>query len=271
MKTMKQLSGLLAILILAVSVQSCGNAQKRKEAKQAHEAIKQEVQQFAYPLPSMFELTEMLTNIQAGYIVTLSNDPSKAKSYFTDKLKAVNLGSYASDLAYAITYNSQAEVEAYFQACEQLVRELGFVDAFDKSLPDQIKSNINNREALVKIVTEMIEKSYSHLNAQGRTEVSYLVLAGTVVEGLYLATNISENSYQNPEIVKTIISQKESLLKLQELMTPGKDTEALKEAYADIVKINAIYAQTEGSSAMTRRQIEELTALVREIRANYTK
>ncbi|MFV0522659.1 MAG: hypothetical protein ACK5MI_09595 [Mangrovibacterium sp.] len=271
MKTIKRMTGLLAVLLLMVSIQSCSNSQKRQEAKEAQKVIKKEIQQFAYPLPSMFELTEMLTNINAGYIVTLSNDPAKAKSYFSDKAKAINLGSYASDLAYAITYNSQAEVESYFQACEQLVRDLGFVDAFDKSLPEQIKSNINNREELVKIVTNMFEKSYSHLNEQGRTDISYLVLAGSVIEGLYLATNISENAYQNPEIVKTIISQKNSLLKLQELMQSYKDSDALKEAYADIAQINQIYAQTEGSTAMTKKQIEELTALVREARVGYVE
>lgn len=265
------MTGLLAMLLLAVSIQSCSNSQKKKEAAEAQAVIKQEVQQFAYPLPSMFELTEMLTEINAGYIVTLSNDPAKAKTYFSDQEKAINLGSYASDLAYAITYNSQAEVEAYFQACELLARDLGLVEAFDKNLPDQIKSNINNREELIKIVTDMFEKAYSHLNGQGRTDISYLILSGSVVEGLYLATNISENAYQNPEIVKAIISQKESLVKLQALMEKSKDSDSLKDVYAHIAKINAIYAQTEGSKAMTKRQIEELTSLVNVLRAIYTK
>ncbi len=272
MKSIKQITGLFVVLLFVASIQSCSESRKQKqEAKEAQEAIAKEIQQFAYPLPSMFELTEMLTNINAGYIVTLSNDPGKAKGYFSDKDKAINLGSYSSDLAYAITYNSQAEVESYFQACEQLVRDLSFADAFSQDLPNQIKSNINNREELVKIVTDMFEKSYSHLNAQGRTDISYLVLTGSVIEGLYLATNISENAYQNPEIVKTIISQKESLVKLQELMESYKDTESLKDVYGYIASINQIYAQTEGSSAMTKRQIEELTALVREVRDVYTK
>lgn len=271
MNALKQMMGLCLVLVITLGASSCGNQKKKKEAKEAQEIIKQEIKDFAYPLPSMFELTEMLTNIEAGYIVTLSNDPAKAKSYFTDKDKALNLGSYASDLAYAVTYNSQAEVETYFQSCELLVRELGFIDAFSKNLPEQIKTHLNDREALVKIVTEMIEKSYAHLQEQGRTEISYLILAGSVVEGLYLATNISENSYQNPEIVKTIISQKESLLKLQELMAPHQESETLQEVYANIAAINQIYAQTEGSTAMTKKQIEDLTALVRTLRASYIK
>lgn len=261
----------MMVLFMAMSIQSCTSNQAKKEAKNAQEAIKQEIKQFAYPLPSLFELTEMLSDIEAGYIVTLSNDPALAKTYFSDKAKALNLGSYSSDLAYAITYNSQAEVEAYFDACELLVRDLGFIDAFESNLPDQIKSNINNREELIRIVTDMFEKSYSRLNEQGKTEISYLVLAGSVFEGLYLATNISENSYQNPEIVKAIISQKESLVKLQELMESHKESDIVKDVYEQVAAINKIYAQTEGSSAMTQSQIEELTLFVREVRAVYTK
>ncbi len=258
------------VVFLGVSIHSCsGNKQKKKEAQQAREAIEQELKEIAYPLPSMFNLTQMLKNIEASYIITLSNDPNKVESYFKESKRALNLGSYASDLAYATTYNKQDEVQSYFKACELLVQKLDLTDAFDSSLPDEIKKNINDREALVEVVSGIFERAYTHLNEQGRTEISYLVLSGSVVEGLYLATNISQNAWNNPEIVKAIISQKPSLLKIQELMEPYKESELLKDVYKDITEINAIYNLTEGASAMTQEQIEKLTELVRDLRESY--
>ncbi len=269
---MKKIYKIIKLMVLAsiigAGVQSCGNSKKKEETKMAQELIKQEIKELTYPLPSMFELTEMLNNIEASYIVTLSNDPSKAKNYHNEQLKAINLGIYAADLAYATTYNSQAEVQTYFEACETLVGELDLTSAFDKNLPDNIKSNINNRDKLIEIVSGIMEKSYSYLNEQGRQDVSYLILTGTVIEGMYLATNISANAYQNPEIIKAILHQKEALVKLQELMEKNKNNTYISEAYKNIETINNVYGMSDATS-MTQTQVEKLTELVRNIRDKY--
>lgn len=273
---MKRTYHLVSLVLLAGFLspvfQSCtGKSPKKDSAQVAEEAIKKEIEEYAYPLPSTFEVTNMLNSIEASYIVGIANEADKADSYFTEKDKAINLGIYTADLAYATTYNQKPEVQAYFGSAEKLIRDLDFTSAFDENLPDQIEENLDNKEKLVTIVTDMFQNAYSYLNKQGRTEMSYLVLTGSVVEGLYLTLHISENTFQNPKILEAIIFQKGALADLAKMMEPLKDSEMLAGAYADIQSINAIYAMEEGSTAMTETQVLKLTETVDQIRAAYVQ
>jgi hypothetical protein len=117
----------------------------------------------------------------------------------------------------------------------------------------------------------MFENTYSYLNSQGRTEISYLILTGTVVEGLYLTTHISENTLQNPKIIQAILFQKEPLLKLEKMIENVKDAELMKDAYSDLKQINAVYAMEEGSTSMTEAQVNKLTEVVTGIRNELVK
>ncbi len=253
--------------ILSAGLVSCtGKKERKSETPVSEEKINQEIREYTYPLPSAFEVTNMLNEIEASYIVGIANDPAKVEKYFSEKNRAVNLGIYAADLAYATTYRQKTEVTRYFDACEALVRELDFTAAFSQDLPDQIEANLDNKDKLVEIVTGMFDKAYSYLNSQGRTEVSYLILTGTAIEGLYLTTHISENTFQNPKIIQAILFQKEPLLKLEKMMEDFKDSELIKEAYQNIQKINAVYALEEGATSMTQDQVTKLTEVVTAIR-----
>lgn len=258
--------------VLSAGLLSCtGKKEKKTVTPVAEETLKQEIQEYTYPLPSAFEVTNMLNRIEASYIVGISNNPQKAEKYFSEKDKAVNLGIYAADLAYATTYNQKSEVNTHFEACETLVRELDFTTAFKQDLPDQIEANLDNKDKLVEIVTGMFENAYNYLNRQGRTEISYLILTGTVVEVLYLTTHISENIFQNPKIIEVILFQKEPLIKLEKLMENFRDAALIKDTYQDIRQINAVYAMEEGSTSMTEPQVVKLTEVIAGIRNRLVK
>ena len=251
---------------------SCtGKKEKKAGPEVMEETIEEEIREYSYPLASAFEVTNMLNEIEASYIVGLTNNPEKAANYFSEKDRAVNLGIYTADLAYATTYNQKSDVQNYFKASETLVRELDLSSAFNENLPEQIEANLDNKEQLVDIITNMFQDAYSHLNQQGRTEVSYLVLSGTVIEGLYLTLHVSENTFQNPELIKAILFQKEPLKKLESMMVDYKDSELLKDVYQDIVKINQVFALEEGATSMTKTQVEKLTGLVDAMREKFVQ
>lgn len=258
--------------ILSAGFSSCTSKSPKKDAEAvAEETIKKEIEEYAYPLPSAFEVTNMLNEIEASYIVGIANDPEKAESYLTEKSKAVNLGVYTADLAYATTYNQKTDIQNYFKANEILVRELDFTAAFDQDLPDQLDANLDNKDKLVEIVTNMFQNAYTYLNQQGRTELSYLVLSGTVIEGLYLTTHISENTFQNPKIIEAILFQKEPLADLEKMLANFEGSEMLADIYASIKAINAIYAMEEGTTAMTEKQVLQLTETLTKIREEIVK
>ena len=92
-----------------------------------------------------------------------------------------------------------------------------------------------------------------------------------MIEGLYLTTNVSENTFQNPKLLEVILFQEEPLMKLEEMMEPYKDTELLADLYADITSINAIYALEEGATSMTKEQVVKLTDLIASIRNKFVQ
>jgi len=264
----------IAIGILASGFYSCSNKSQKKSNESPElsgELIEEEVEEYVYPLPSTFEVTNMLNDIEASYIFDIANDPENAGSYFTEKSRAINLGIYIADLAYATTYNQSSDIQDYYRAIERLTRELDLSAAFSDDLPEQISENINDKEELTEIVTNVFQNAYSYMNEQGRTELSYLVLAGTVYEGLYLTTHISETTFQNPRLIETILFQKQHISELGEMMEKYKDSELLSETWQNISAINDIYALEEGTTSMTREQIEKLTETITQIRNRHIK
>ncbi|MFA9389197.1 MAG: hypothetical protein ACERKD_05295 [Prolixibacteraceae bacterium] len=253
----------IVVAIIGLTFSSCNN---QKKAKVAQEEIKQDIEEYVYPLASAFDVTTMLSEIEASYIVDITNDAGNVEKYFTEQSRAVNLGVYTADLAYATTYRQKADVQSYFKAIQILVNELDITAAISKHLAEDIESNLDNQEVLVKLITQLTENAYSYLNKQGRAELSYLVLAGTAIEGLYLSTHISENTFQNPQIIKTILYQKEPLMKLAKLMEPFKDSELSASVYSTVQSINEVYALNESTSSMTLEQIETLTQVLDQLR-----
>ncbi|MDD2382015.1 MAG: hypothetical protein PHV35_10010 [Mariniphaga sp.] len=269
LKAFKLSLWIVAFGILASGFYSCGNRSQKNSKERleiSDEMIEQEVEEYIYPLPSTFEVTNMLNEIEASYIFDIASDPEKAGSYFTEKSRAINLGVYIADLAYATTYNQTSEVQDYFRAIERLTRELDMSAAFSSDLPAKITENIKNKEELADLVTTVFQDAYSFMNEHGRTELSFLVLAGTVYEGLFLTTHISENTFQNPRLIETILFQKEHILKLEEMMEKYRDSELLSETWLNISAINEIYALEEGTTSMTEEQVTKLTETITQIR-----
>jgi hypothetical protein len=265
-KASKIISLLILTGIISFSVISCKNKCANTDAlKVTNKTIKQEIKEYTYPINSVFDVTNMLIRIEASYVIGITNDPANVDKYFSEQSKAFNLGVYTADLAYSTTYNERADVQRFFKATEALASSLSITSAFSTDLPAQIESNINNKDKLVAVVTKMSQDAYSYLNNQGRTELSYLILAGTAIEGLYLTSHLSESTYQNPEIVKAILYHKDPLMKLEKLMEGG-NTELTKKVLTNIKSINAIYAEVNGTTSITKQQIEQLNSILDKIR-----
>ena len=262
----KKISFVLLIAFLSSAFFSCKNTGKKAGSAVDDEVISDDVEEYVYPLISSFDVTEMLNEIEASYIVGIACDPTKVEQNFTDRDKALALGIYSADLAYATTYNQKNEIQLYIKAVETLLTELDMTAAVNRDVMQQVEANIDNNEVLVDIISNVSQDTYSYLNKQGRTELSYLILAGSAFEGLYLTTHISENSFNNPKIVETILYQKEPLLKLEEMLAKYKDSEMSNLVFENIKMINAIYAREEGTTSMTQNQIEDLTRLLDQIR-----
>lgn len=268
MKTLKSFTKKTAIVLLSgmfvFSIINCTGGKKGEpvsetsaEAKIEKEEIEKKVRDVIYPLPTAFEVTEMINTIEASYIIGLSNEIANVDKYFTDKDQALNLGVYSADLSYASTYNMQQEVMSYMEASESLIKELGITGAFSIDFVDEIEANLDNKDKLTELITETFYDTYEYLVKNNKEDLSLLVLAGSWIEAMYISCNISETVYHNPELVKIIMHQKSSLNKLIDLLAPHNEHETIQSVLIDLKPIKEVYDSVD-ETGITQAQLEQI-------------
>lgn len=178
-----------ALVLLALFVVACNNSGKKKSDSTTIEKteVKAELEEIAYPLPSPFEMTKMINEIEATYIIGISNDPEAYKRYLTVKKQGLNLGVYSSDMAYSATYNRNEKTQEYLSTIKELVKALDLTGAIKSDMPERIEASLEDKEESVNVITDLFYDTYSYMNKNNNTELSYLILAGTWVEGMYLS------------------------------------------------------------------------------------
>ena len=262
-------------LVLAINITGCkpvdkkANKETQTEKPLLKKAIAKEVKDVVYPLPTTFELTSMLNRIGADYILGISNSTENADKYFTEKARALNLGIYSADLSYASTYHRKQETMLFLKASKKIIDNLEITSAFNETLINDVEKNLDKKEELIKIITNSFYETYSFLNKNGKANLSLFVVSGSFIEGLYIATHISENTFSNAEIVKVIFDQKDSLERLLKVLQPEAKDPNIASLIADFNNLKASYDKVSGS--MTKAQLEEITASVVKLRESIVK
>jgi hypothetical protein len=253
----------VAVSAAAMTFNACNSGQQAPKANRSE--IEKEVKEIVYPLPTSFEVTEMLNRIGASYIIGVSNPVANASKYMSEKSQAMNLGVYGSDLSYASTYRQRQEIVDYMTASRQLIEELNISAAIDPEIIDKLEANADNKDALVKIISDSFYNTYSFLQKNDRSGVSALIMAGSWVEALYIATHISEDTYNNKEMVKIVMDQGVTLKKLLDILAKDAANKDVAETINDLAPLKAIYESINGG--ISEEQLGSITKEVQTLRA----
>jgi hypothetical protein len=194
-----------------------------------------------YPLPTSFEVTKLLIDAGAGYILDLCNRTDNAGKYISLKSKALNLGIYGADLSYAATYNQTQETMQYLEVSAKLIDELQISTAFNQTLVDRVESNLDNVDSLIVIISDSFYETYEYLQANEQDNLSLLVIAGSWIEALYISTQISIISTDNKQIVEIISDQRSSLTELLNILKDVKDDQMISDIYLGLSDIKDLY------------------------------
>ncbi len=256
-----------------VSFTSCQGGKQKKASTGTEiekEAVKSEVEKVVYPLPTSFEVTEMLNRIEAAYIFTLCNPPENIDNNITEKEKALALGVYGADLSYSSTYNQKQRILEYMNVSKKLLEELDIAAAVDPNIIEEIENAENDKDKLVDIITNSFYSTYMYLHNNDREPVSLLIMTGSWVEALYIATHISDETFDNKEMVTIIMNQKEHLTKLMSLLESYKDNTAISEVIEILSPLSTIYANIDEGS-ITKKQMKEVAKEIGIARAKIVK
>src|SRR5450759_473327 len=103
---------ILPLLIISFTcLSSCKNSTAKKLQKKAEKeqvkVIEKQIETNVYPLPTSAAVIKMLTELQVGYIIGISNPVENSKKYFSSSTRAINLGVYGADLSLSLIHISE--------------------------------------------------------------------------------------------------------------------------------------------------------------------
>lgn len=261
---------ILPMLIFSLSVlSSCKNKAEKKAQKELEleqvKTVENEIEKNVYPLPTSAEVIKMLSDLEVGYIMGISNPVENVKKYFTSTNRAINLGVYGADLSYATLYNIQQQVINYLDAIRSLANELNMSKIYDETLYDRIKQSFDNRDELVKILTEAFDSTYGYLSENDQQALALLVVGGAWVEGMYLTTHVSEAAYQVAGIAKVLLEQKNSFDLFLEVTQPYLNDPSIKDFIDKLEPMKKVYQGL--TTSLTTENIIDITKAIEGIRS----
>ena len=273
---MKKIFAGIIIPLLIISFSFLSSCKGRSTSKQQKETEKEQVKEIqgqiethVYPLPTSAEVIKMLTDLEVGYMIGISNPVENSKKYFTSPSRAINLGGYGADLSYATLYNQQQEVIAYLDGIRSLANELNMSKIYNEELYNKIKQNFDNKNELVKILTNSFNDTYSYLKDNDEQPLALLVVGGAWVEGMYLTTHVSEAAYQVAGISKVLLEQKKSFEMYLEITKPYLSDPNVENFVKVLDPVKKVY---EGlSTSLTEQNIKDITKVINDVREQIVK
>jgi len=259
----------IALFFGIIILSSCGGSAEKRENKDSLNSVqadsnKTDIKGIDYPVSSPLEMTKLLNNAGASYVL-LSNPVKSIDKYMTEKKKAINLGVYGADLGYESTYNKTQETNQYLNNVKKLSEDLGISNVFDKKLLEKVEKYINSKDTLYNLFTSSFEKTYNQLQENGKGPVSALVLAGGWVEALYISSKLAITSEKNEAIVKIVAEQKINLDKLMVAMKSYEDDPSVKGVIELLGKVKAVYDKT-NVGKLDSKQLDALAVAIDEVR-----
>ena len=285
-------SSILSLLV-CFAVWSCGSKDNKdknsKDFAEAEKSLNQEIKDIAYKIPPPSEIPYMLQSSGAEFNQSLINDRKKADGYIsqTDK-SALNLGVYIADIGYLSSYEKTQESIDYLSVCKSLAEKLGVSETFDKAILEKFEKNIGNKDTLANLLNDAMKKTDDYLKEDSRSKLAALLVTGSYVESLYIATGIIKSYPKNilsddkrnlilTPLMQMVINQKESVSELTKMLSKADQTGSIPPILADLKNLEASYnalniqdkiKNNKGSAALTDTILIDITKIVEKLRGD---
>jgi len=202
-------------------------------------------QKVFYALPTPIELSMLIKSSGIVYQPDLLNDPANASKYLTSQKMALNFGVYATDLTYAGLFEQSQKVLYYKQAILQLTDGMGLQSAIDPSVMLQLEDNINDKDAVLRIISDMYASCTASLNEDDRYFLTLSMLVGGWIEGMYIAVGATGENQDSVEdrIIQLVIDQKFTFELLWQIITELEDIPDVAALKSDLTELARWFEQ----------------------------
>ncbi|MBS1543007.1 MAG: hypothetical protein JST14_05200 [Bacteroidetes bacterium] len=292
-----RLSAALLFLFSVLIIVSCGpkKAKNDKDEPGLEDAPKDlgsEVQGMTKCVPKPSEIPYLIQATGAEYNQSLINDRRKADSYASQSDKAaMNLGGYSADIAYLSSYDKTQEAINHLNVSKGLADKLGVSATFDQKLLQEFEKNIGNKDKLAQLLDSASTKT-GDLLKQGNQKLAALMVTGSFIESLYIATGIiktypkdmlpddQRNRILTP-VIQIIIKQECSVSEISKILSSAEQTGSVPTIVADLKQLQESYGKlgavkdqiAKGStkSILNDQTIADITAVVEKLRGDMVK
>ncbi len=245
--------GIFSLIIVVASCNSDGtNKNKAKQIKKsASSSVDEETIEgfnksklIFYSLPSPLETAMLIKRAGAVYDEDLLNPTENLSKYTTNLKMALNLGIYSADLSYTSLFDQTQISVKYMANAKKLADGLGILNAIDENTIKRLENNMNNRDVVLDIISETFMNSNAYLTEEKRPVMAVSVLIGGWVEGLYIATKLTNGSLvNNKKLIERIVYQKLSLYTVLNLLESFGSNEDAKYLQSRMNELNVIFDQ----------------------------
>jgi len=287
-------AGLLLTYMLLIY--SCSSDRKQETASsefdEAASEIKDKVEAIIYDIPSPSEIPFIIEATGAEFIPRLVNDLNKYEKYTSsNKVAALNLGVYASDIGYLVTYEKVQDALSYMDACLNIGESLGLQSTIDVSIIEKFEANLGQKDTLAAIINDAIHKSDNYLKESERNNIAALVISGTFIEGLYIATQIidsypkdilsdDERNLLLTPLIQIVLEQETPLANMISLLKSIDNRgdwieglinslEELKRNYEEL-DVTALLEENKANVVLSDSILARITTQIKKIRTNVT-
>jgi hypothetical protein len=281
--------------LIAIGLASCSKSPseqgKNTEDFEKADSLESHIEELVYNIPSPSEIPYLLQGTGAEFNESLVNPRTKVDQYAsrTDKA-ALNLGVYAADIGYLTSYDKTQEAIDYLQAAKTLADGLGVIGSFDVEVLKQFEANISNKDSLTHLLDRTIKRTQTFLMDDNRNKLSALVVTGSFVESLNIATGLvksypkdllpddAKNTILTP-LVRIVLEQKKSVTELNKMLSSIEDSESVKGLKTDLKALEAEYAalnieeqirNNKANLVLTDKNLVEITNIVERLRKSIT-
>ncbi len=251
---------------------SCGIGEQPEEIisdeEKTHPTIEESrfnAQNVFNSLPDRQLVMRLISENKIEYNAALLNDPNNVKKYALEFSKAVNLGIYGSDLSIASSFDQTQESMVFLKCVNVLAQSLGVSGAFDTRLFERIEANSNNKDSIIEVVTEAYKKVDEILKYNNRPATSAIILSGCWIEGLYVSCKMAQ-AVNQPDVIKTIIEQKESLRNLVIMLEDVTLEPDAQFVLAELKRLQEAFTVAETSTKFNKETIEPITQIISGLR-----
>jgi len=204
------------------------------------EKILKDAKKVMLSLPSPIETAMLIKRAGAKFNEELLNPTSNAANYTTNKSMSIAMGIYGADLSYASIFDQTQTVMKYMATSKKIADALGLLSSIDQNIIKRMESNVNDRDSIIRIISETFMNSNSSLKEDNRPALAALILTGGWIEGLYIATQVTKSS-KDKELVDRIVDQRLSFNDMTKLLEQNSDNPDCAQLLASLGPVKTAF------------------------------